>query len=455
MLNETNQNNLMKKVNLTLWSGTLFLILSCQVNNDKQPPLETVEKVNQTLDLEDVTNAPFESIGMEPVKLSVNAEEGGSLELLGGTEIDIPPNAFVDLEGNPIKGDVDILVTEFKSLGDIILGGVNMKYDSAGVNYDFVSAGMFHIDGEQNGKPIEVAQGKSIEYHLGSDVADLKDTPCYNFYSMDEDQNWQYIETKKATENPKYVEQERFVEPEKVSSSDLVIELDMKGVKSFLNSNASVLWKYAGRRPDTINKQLLNEITAENVSVKKTDEHQLSYEIHANIDGNEMVMPVEPVLMGDDLEKAKAAFTAKMEQIEGSDELARNYLRSRYTRSFSLPGFGMYNCDYIGPDRAPLAIEAGPIHGVPKDLCKFYVISKTDNITITYSGANLSEISYNPDADNHILAINPNDEVALVRSTSFFRQLKGKGQGPLKLTFQEIDGHFDENDDFLALINEL
>ena len=445
----------MKKANLILLS-LVVIVASCQSSNEDQSKIKPKEKIAPTLDLAEVTNSPFQNIQKEPLQHRVSADLGGTIELKGGSEITIPENAFVDRNGEVVTGDVDILITEFNSLGDIILGGVNMKYDSAGVSNDFVSAGMFHIDGEKDGDPIEIAQGKSIEYSHASNIDDLEDTPCFNFYKMDKDQNWGYLDTKKAQGNPKYVEQERYERPTNTLADDLVIELDMKGQKRFLNENGSVLWKYAGSRPDTVDKVLLNEITAKNVDIVKTDDHQLSYQLKATIEGKQHVYPVEPVLMGGDLEKAMAEFESKMKQIEKSDETVRNYLQKRYRRSYAIPSFGMYNWDIIyKASRMPLVVETSTIHGIPQELCTFYLISKSENLTIAYSGKTLKSFSYNPNADNHIIAINPNDQVAVLRSKDFYDQIRNVKDNKARLQFEELEGQVASQEEFLHFVDQL
>ena len=67
-----------------------------------------------------------------------------------------------------------------------------MQYDSAGVLYDFQTAGMFNIEAYSNGEEVFIKDGKHIEVSFSSDVPG-----DYNFYRYEEG-NWIYQEPVKA-----------------------------------------------------------------------------------------------------------------------------------------------------------------------------------------------------------------------------------------------------------------
>ena len=130
------------------------------------------------------------------VIFEVDADEISILEIKNGGKIEIPANAFVDLEGNPIRGKVKIEWQEFHSLADVIMSGIPMKYDSAGVQHDLISGGMFTIKVKQKEKELELAKNKSAKI----DFASMEDTPCLNFYKLDEEKgDWAYKTTKIGT----------------------------------------------------------------------------------------------------------------------------------------------------------------------------------------------------------------------------------------------------------------
>ncbi|MBS1652442.1 MAG: hypothetical protein JSU07_10565 [Bacteroidetes bacterium] len=108
------------------------------------------------------------------------------------SQIKIPANSIVNAEGELIEGEITILYREHKDLGDIMLSGIPMKIDSAGIVKNFESAGMFEINITQNTKQLHLKKGERIEVKLASLTAENK----FNQYYFDTlEGNWQYLNT--------------------------------------------------------------------------------------------------------------------------------------------------------------------------------------------------------------------------------------------------------------------
>ena len=164
---------------------------------------------------------------------TVSATEADTIFAPTGSTILFEPNSFVDADGNAIKVDVKVKWQEFHSLGDIIASGIPMKYDSAGVAHDLESGGMFTISASHKGKPAEVAPGKSVEVNLAS----MQDTPCYNFYELDEKSGgWDY----KTTKNGEKVEEEASEEEDEVEEEE-VEEKDEETITNEGDSNITII----------------------------------------------------------------------------------------------------------------------------------------------------------------------------------------------------------------------
>lgn len=112
----------------------------------------------------------------------VDTKQGKVLKLQNGSNIHVPASAFVNKFGEPIKGKVKIKYREFHNAADIIASGLPMNYDSAGVRYHFESGGMFELRGSQQGKPVFIAEDKSVDVNM---VSYNKDTR-FNHYFLDE-----------------------------------------------------------------------------------------------------------------------------------------------------------------------------------------------------------------------------------------------------------------------------
>jgi hypothetical protein len=124
----------------------------------------------------------------------VKSETGSVIKNLSGTSIIIPPMAFVDKKGKPVKGEVVVNYTEYRDPVDFILGGIPMSYLDKGKMYRFNSGGMFKITASLNGEPIYVKQGEQLEVNFALTAR----LPNMNFYRFDS-LSGQWIELAKIT----------------------------------------------------------------------------------------------------------------------------------------------------------------------------------------------------------------------------------------------------------------
>jgi hypothetical protein len=142
----------------------------------------------------------FNNIDLKDTSLTVDAEKGGIIQLQKGSYIDVPPNAFVDERGNPIKGTVDLKYREFRDPADFFVSGIPMEYDSGGVKYTFESAGMFELKGYQNDKKVYIKKGNPLTVNFASDYKDDR----YNIYKLDTaKKGWEYIAKDDISKKPK------------------------------------------------------------------------------------------------------------------------------------------------------------------------------------------------------------------------------------------------------------
>ncbi|MDQ3111659.1 MAG: hypothetical protein M3R17_17355 [Bacteroidota bacterium] len=206
-LNNSNAQDLFVKENLQLGFGTSVLLLeySCY---DKPSAKEHISIMRDMLQgavgFHDDVEMPRRNvaftrnnplvkppiIGLDVWKsvYTTNATTGGLVEYPSGTKILIPSHAFVDAAGNEIKGDVTIDYREFRDPVDILVSGIPMVYDSAGISGDFESAGMFEINASVNGKEVFLAPGKKVDVEFA--VVDTAST--FNFYRLDPAKGWVY-----------------------------------------------------------------------------------------------------------------------------------------------------------------------------------------------------------------------------------------------------------------------
>jgi len=144
-------------------------------------------------------NPPVETLTILSNSFVVNSEVDSTIVYATGTIITIPSGVFSDEEGEDVKGKVEIHYREFHDAIDILLSGIPMNYDSAGITYQLESAGMFEITATQDGKPVTLKPNKSLIVNMVSHTNNPTD---YNIYNLDTvKQKWEYISENTAKNN--------------------------------------------------------------------------------------------------------------------------------------------------------------------------------------------------------------------------------------------------------------
>ncbi|MGZ4055194.1 MAG: hypothetical protein ACXVPU_04870 [Bacteroidia bacterium] len=167
--------------------------------NSDSLALEAFYKAQET---KPCISPPIKGLNVPYTTYKVIAEKGAELDTKTGSKLIIPKNAFADENGKLIKGEVELRYREFHDPADFFVSGIPMTYDSAGVKYQFESAGMMQMEAFQNGKQINMAPQKSIDVELASDY----NGPEYNLYKLDTiKNNWSCLgKDKVKNDNKKY-----------------------------------------------------------------------------------------------------------------------------------------------------------------------------------------------------------------------------------------------------------
>jgi hypothetical protein len=174
---------------------TYFSIVNQQTKqNIKNETLITQKKSSRSLgtgtEKKAFVSEPSSKLKIPYSTYKVDSKKGGNIAHSSSSKIKIPQNSFVDKHGKEIVGEVTIHYKEFHDLGDVVVSGIPMAYDSAGTKYNLESAGMFDIRGYQNGEPVFIKKDKNIEVQLASQNADDR----FNQYYLDTvNRNWQYL----------------------------------------------------------------------------------------------------------------------------------------------------------------------------------------------------------------------------------------------------------------------
>ncbi len=132
---------------------------------------------------------PFEKLDVPYENYKIKGDRGGEIVTKTGSKIKIPKGSLKDENGNAVKGEVEVKVREFHDPVDFFLSGIPMKYDSAGHQYDFESAGMIEVYAFQGGKVLKIDPTKPVSISLRTNSDETK----FNVYELDTvGKNWKY-----------------------------------------------------------------------------------------------------------------------------------------------------------------------------------------------------------------------------------------------------------------------
>mmetsp|Transcript_26817 Transcript_26817/g.31190 ORF Transcript_26817/g.31190 Transcript_26817/m.31190 type:complete len:434 (-) Transcript_26817:95-1396(-) len=353
---------------------------------------------------------------------TVSAVEADTIFTPTGSTILFEPNSFVDADGKAIKGKVNIEWQEFHSLGEIIASGIPMKYDSAGVANDFESGGMFTIAANYKGQPAEIAPGKSVEVNLAS----MQDTPCYNFYELDEKTgDWDY----KTTKNGEKVEEDAAeVEDQASEATGTIFEMNLNTHSFPELANQSILgWQATENLSSKERGWIKQSTTKVRIAQKNPDG---TYQLEAKDKKSSKTYDVTPYTedqaMADSQENEKILDAAADELIA----YQANVAAGKVIRSIQITGFGTYNWDVINKreNSLPLYARFSYPKGVNPDLVTLRLISPEENFVVSYNSKEDDKFSFDPEKRNLLIGILPNNEIVSM-SNAGFDSARGKSRG--------------------------
>lgn len=413
---------IMKKA--ALLSFSLLVLLAC--NNSGTMTGTSSSTVSDAIS--SVIERPLENIKDNTLHFTVKANEPTTLTAPSGSRIIIPENAFVDQSGKPITGDIDIAFEEFHSSSDIILSGIPMNITSENGDMGVLeSAGMFRLEGEQNGKEVYVAEDKTLEIQLAS----FKEGNDYNFYEFSEESaNWIEKGRTEPVANAKReaalaelgVEPIQPIEIKKASSEDFVFDLRVDQARNpEFSYFDNVLWKLAEEKTD---KALFNE-NIRNPELECVDANRSVFRLNGKANGKAVQALVTPVLFGSSWQKAQSAFKEKMSAYQAAKKSRDEQLKSLdkmalVQRSFSINNFGLFNFDRISKLKRRVELRAlFFVPAIKKILNRAYLIQGKDKIAIPYTFSPSFPFMFDPKAENHLITFDEDGNLYEFTSDDF------------------------------------
>ena len=270
----------------------------------------------------------------------VVVSDGGVLEYPSGSRLVIPRAAFADDRGALVTGEVDVHFRELADYTDIFRSGIPMTYDSAGVRYTLLSAGMLEVFAEQDGRRVRLAPGKALDVALVSQITApaAARPPHYNVYRLDTAaRNWVYAaptantafaDAPKENQAPAYPVARLLAEwqathpapvapvrPARGRAGEPVFELDLAALLSdqsdlslLQNFPANTLWQMASG--STATPQDLGRRAWPDARIAQLDAR--TYRLTLIAPDETLPVRIQPVLQG-------AAFAAALEAFERAE----------------------------------------------------------------------------------------------------------------------------------------
>ena len=415
---------------------------------------------------------PIPSLDIAMASYEVDARKGGTVQTESGTQLIFPKNAFVDADGNKIKGTVEIKYREFGDAFDAMLSGIPMDLEVDGKTEHFQTAGMMEISGSQAGAPVYLAEGKNYEVKIASfapienisqgDAGGAVDS--YNLYEFDQDKGkWIEIGKPVASQNVERAAQISVLEKEKKASKKprkprkaQADELDDAIAIKFKTNDFPELKPFKDVRWEAIDKEYMDAnqwaLTRRWSDVKLEKlEAENEYRITFSNRKKKFELDVVPMLAGKDYDKAMAQFEKKLAKYnklaaQRENELERLRNQATVLRSFQASGFGIFNCDRIYQGANPIFVNLDIDYDqdvyVDPHKTQYFQIAGDNRALINRTFQEVeSGFGFSPSEQNFLVVVLPGRKIAALRPNDFKKveQEHNKGKKVVPVTLQTIE----------------
>lgn len=177
MKNLQRKSAIMRMIAIVLLSVTV--LQSC--NRTPGNPNTVVQSGSKGKKTESFIHPSIPGADITYTSYKVETEKETVLTYSTGSKIHIPANTFVDKDGKPIKGQVNINYREMHDAWEIMVSGIPMTVKMDSITYHFESAGMFDIRASFNEQPVFIAKDKSISVDMVSNNSSSR----FNNYYLD------------------------------------------------------------------------------------------------------------------------------------------------------------------------------------------------------------------------------------------------------------------------------
>ncbi|MEQ3663602.1 hypothetical protein [Olleya sp.] len=145
-----------------------------------------LEEITETKFINDQLSSFYNSVKKQPEIKTINNEKETTITFKEGTVLIIPAKCFIYANGKLARGKVNIEVTEYYKLSDMLLANLTTKSD----DNQLETGGMLFIKALKDNKQLQLKPGSSIEYKFSSDASKKKDMQLFLGEEIKNGINW-------------------------------------------------------------------------------------------------------------------------------------------------------------------------------------------------------------------------------------------------------------------------
>ncbi|MCR9286657.1 MAG: hypothetical protein NXI23_04615 [Bacteroidetes bacterium] len=435
-------------INLCLLSFSALFFQNCQITPENTETAKA--EVNAQALVEEIAKLavapPMENLDVKYNNFQVSPTESKILELKNGTSIEIPENAFVDANGNPVTESVQIQYREFHNAAELIASGIPMEVIKENGQKELMqTAGMFEMEGKTNkGERVFIAEDKEVKVNMASHIEGE-----YPFWYFDHERgNWEEMGTNTPTPNPKreaaelaltQMEKSEFatmkapIKPIKFDRKKPALNFDIN-YDNFpeLKQMRGIVWQYSGTKSklDPVNNKWIFKEQWDFVKLEASDKVNQYNMVLTNADKN-FVIPVCPSQKGKDFDKAMKEFqtsAAEYREYVENKTAKKEFLeaQAKFVRSFAVNRFGIHNYDILikRPNAVRLManFDFGKFPGHVKKMIPVYLVTGQDRSIVAFPYESWDRFVFSPEMENKLIAVLPGNKLATFSQREFFDQ---------------------------------
>ncbi|MEL7250831.1 MAG: hypothetical protein AAFO03_20550 [Bacteroidota bacterium] len=414
---------------------------SDNLNSQKEPTSKTQESPEAQF-TKQLIAPPLEE-SYQPLQVHVvDAEQGALITLPSGTEIEVPANAFVDLEGNTVTGKVNISFREFHTAAEVILSGIPMKdWNENAENWEnFSTAGMFEIRGtDEDQQPVKMVAERPVEVRLASRVEGTYDTWYFDEDKGDWDRQGQntgeaFVPPPASTRNQASAGRDlppRPTPPIEYDAEAIRVAFAGMNLVDFpeINDPENIALQYAGERGDEKDPEENEWIFDANwfqAELSKTGQKGV-YQLYLENDDEEFTTQVKATLLP---EAYSLAMEDYRKQLAAYEEALRNSEQNRLRvakvlRNMEVGKFGVYNYDIYSRWEEPVFTQAN-FQPAGKDnwsmLEKVYLVTDNGQMSVSYPKWDWERFSFDRTRKNLLIGFTSDLQIVVLSPQDFVDQ---------------------------------